>query len=162
VIFPLEVDADGWPPVGSERMWAMPLGDDRYQVDNVPWFVPDLAVEDIVVAVAPDGDSHPVFQHLEARSAHLTIRVICFRSGPLGGELQSVLDELVPLGVYAEGIQQYGMVALDIPPGAALRPIYDRLAAGEADGSWEWEEGRINDAWETAKAPPKRWLFRRR
>lgn len=48
--FALDVDADGWPPVGSEGVWAEPLGCDRYRIRNTPWFVQDLAVDDVVTA----------------------------------------------------------------------------------------------------------------
>jgi hypothetical protein len=147
VVFPLQVDADGWPPVGAERVWAFDLGEGQYRIDNVPWFVRDLAVGDVVAAAPPDAGSHPVFAHLIERSDHLTIRLICFREGPLQGDLQAVVDAFTPLGVYAEGVKQYGMVALDIPPTADLRSIHQRLVAGAADGSWEWEEGRINARW---------------
>jgi hypothetical protein len=162
VVFPLEVDEDGWPPVGAERMWAFDLGDGRYRIDNVPWFVRDLAVGDVVVAVPPGPGSHPVFRRIHTRSGHLTIRLICFRGGPLAGELQPVIDRFTPLGVHAEGAAQYGMVALDIPPGSDLRAVRERLDAGAADGSWEWEEGRIDDAWVNTDAPTRtRKWFRR-
>jgi hypothetical protein len=114
------------------------------------------------LAIAPDDASHPVFSHMVRKSDHLTIRIICFRRGPLEGSLEAVVEAFTPLGVYAEGVAQYGMVALDVPPTAALQPIYNRLLAGQQDGSWEWEEGRINGAWEATKEPPRRGLFRRR
>jgi hypothetical protein len=82
VIFPLEADADGWPPVGSERVWAFDLGQDRYQVNNAPWFVRDLAIDDVVIANAPGPHLNPIFERIESRSDHLTIRIICFRRGP--------------------------------------------------------------------------------
>ncbi|MGO4604582.1 DUF4265 domain-containing protein [Terrabacter sp. 2YAF2] len=82
-IFELAVE-DGWPPVGSERAWAFHLGEDRYRIDNPPWFVPDLAVGDVVRAEASQPDSHPVFKEIVQRSDHVTIRLICFRDGPLG------------------------------------------------------------------------------
>jgi hypothetical protein len=85
VVFELEVDEDGWPPVGGERVWAFDLGDDLYRIDNVPWFVRDLAVGDVVVAVPPGPENHPVFRRIHTRSEHLTIRIICFRGGPLAG-----------------------------------------------------------------------------
>jgi hypothetical protein len=49
VVFELAVE-DGWPPVGSERVWAHHLGGDRYRIANAPWFARDLAVGDVVRA----------------------------------------------------------------------------------------------------------------
>jgi hypothetical protein len=54
------------------------------------------------------------------------------------------------------------MVALDIPPGSDLRAIREQLDAGAADGSWEWEEGRIDDAWVDTDAPARRRKWFRR
>jgi len=146
VIFELAVE-DGWPPVGAERVWAHHLGGDRYRIDNPPWFVPDLAVGDVVRAQAPDSGSHPVFVEVVERSDHVTIRLICFRRGPLAGDLAKALEPFTALGVYGEGVQQYGMLALDIEPTAPLPAIVARLRQGEEDGSWEYEEGRITPAW---------------
>jgi hypothetical protein len=161
VVFPLDVGGDGWPPVVAERVWAYDLGGGRFRIDNPPWFVRNLAVGDIVEAQAPATDQHPVFTSLITPSSHLTIRIICFRSGPLQGSLQAVLDRFVPLGVYAEGVAQYGMVALDIPPQADKRQVYAELMRGSADGSWEWEEGRIDDGWEATKTTQRQRFWRR-
>ena len=148
VVFELDVDTDGWPPVGSERVWAFDLGNDRYRIDNVPWFVSNIAVGDIVRAIAPDNNSNPVFVGVLQPSNHVTVRVICFRAGPLRGDLQRVIDAFIPLGVYAEGVNHYGMVALDIPPSADLDAIHARLRRGVEDGSWEYDEGRTTPTWE--------------
>lgn len=117
VVFELAVE-DGWPPVGSERVRAHHLGGDRYRIGNPPWFVHDLAVGDVVRAQAPDSDSHPVFVEILERSGHVTIRLICFRRGPLAGDLAQALEPFTALGVYGEGAQEYGMLALDIEPAA--------------------------------------------
>ena len=146
VIFELEVE-EGWPPVASERVWAYDVGDNRYVIDNVPWFVPDLAVGDLVRAVSPDSQSHPIFQRLLERSDHVTIRLICPRNGPLAGDLALAKEPFARLGVYAEGVAQYGMLALDVKPGDPLDDIAAVLGAGVDNGSWEMEEGRITQAW---------------
>jgi hypothetical protein len=110
VIFELEVE-DGWPPVALERVWAYDVGDNRYVIDNVPWFARDLAVGDLVRTVSPDPRSHPIFQRLLDRSDHVTIRLICFRNWPLGGDLALAKEPFTRLGVYAKGVTQYGMLA---------------------------------------------------
>lgn len=150
VVFHLIVDDDGWPPVGAERVWAYTVSENTFRVDNVPWFVRDLAVGDIVEAVAPDQGSHPVFGRMVERSDHLTARLIVLRKGPMAGDLRAVADAFRALGVYVETFEQ--MVALDIPPGADLGPICELPQRGASEGTWEWEEGRIFDNWERVKA----------
>lgn len=147
VVFELDVDEQGWPPVSSERLWAFSLGDHLYRIDNPPWFVHDLAVGDVVRAVAPNVDSYPVFQEVVERSDHVTVRIICFRDGPLAGDLQKVIDAFAPFGIHCEGAGQYGMVALDIPGDAPLRGIRARLVEGSTNGSWEYDEGRVTSRW---------------
>jgi hypothetical protein len=48
-------------PMSDPVSPASPRGDDLFVIDDVPWFVRDLAVGDVVRAVAPDPESHPVF-----------------------------------------------------------------------------------------------------
>lgn len=80
-------------------------------------------------------------------SGHCTIRVIPFQAGPLTGSRQRVLDAFAPLGVTGEGIEQFGIVALDIAPDADIAAVQRLLCDGERDGWWDYEEGCIGDAW---------------
>jgi hypothetical protein len=69
-----------------------------------------------------------------------------------------VVDAFAPLGVYAEGAQQYGMVALDIPRSADLRAVVQRLGDGARDRSWTWDVGRLTQELEALFveiAPPQ-------
>lgn len=146
VIFELDVE-DGWPPVSAERMWARDLGNDRYRLDNVPWFVRGIAEGDVVRALPEAGEGWPVFVERLEWSGNLTIRVIPFRNGPLGGDLQAVLDAFIPLGATGEGAGTYPIVALTVPADADQPAIKALLRAGTADGRWEFEEGCVDDAW---------------
>jgi hypothetical protein len=38
VFFRLQKDADGYPPFEIESLWARPVGPDRYELDNIPFF----------------------------------------------------------------------------------------------------------------------------
>ncbi|GLY19774.1 hypothetical protein Kisp01_67880 [Kineosporia sp. NBRC 101677] len=146
VRFELEPD-EGWPPVESEGLWAEPLGGGRFRIDNAPWFVPDLAAADVVEAVA-DSDGVLWATRKIAHGGRLAVQVIPFRSGPLNGDLQAVLDMFVPLGVSGEGAAPtFHLVALDISPDADLQAIVDRLREGERDGSWEYSEGCVTSEW---------------
>lgn len=146
VRFRLERDAEGWPPVASEGVWARPLGGGRYQVENTPWFVRNLANGDVVRA-QPDADGALWAMERVEWSGWGTIRVIPRPDGPLAGSLAAVLEEFGLLDVSGEGLEQYGIVALEIPPDADLGAIKDRLASGERSGLWYFEEGCVSQAW---------------
>ncbi len=146
VIFELEVE-DGWPPVSAERVWAVPLGNERFRLRNVPWFVRGVAEDDVVHAVAPTDSSWPVFVERLEWSGNLTIRVIPFNAGPLAGSQEEVLRRLTPLGAEGEGAGPYPIVALTIPVGVQREPIRELLEHGTAAGWWEFEEGCVDDAW---------------
>jgi hypothetical protein len=147
VRFQLEQDDDGWPPARSEGLWAEPLGNDHYRIDNTPWFVRSLAAEDVVEAHA-DDDGTLWASRVVRHSGRMTVRVIPYRRGPLRGQVDPVLEAFAELGVAGEGAgPRWHVVALDIPPDADHRAILARLRAGAVDGSWAYEEGCVTDEW---------------
>lgn len=93
VTFGMTPDEEGWPPIGSETLWAQPLGEGRYRLDTVPFFVPDLAVGDVVTA-APDDDGRLWAQRRESTGGHGTIRVIPLLDGSLLGSTQALVSAL--------------------------------------------------------------------
>ena len=146
VRFRLPRDEVGWPPAESEGLWAEPLGGDRYRIDNTPWFIRNLSTDDVVVALAGSDGVLWATERIQW-SGRLTIRVIPRQDGPLYGDSQAVLDTFRRLGVTGEGIEQYGMVTLDVPPSVDLRSVKEMLRAGEADGRWDYEEGCVSEEW---------------
>ena len=146
VRFRLEPDADAWPPVGSEGLWAESLGDGEFRIQNTPWFVCGVANGDIVRAAA-DCDGVLWARDHVRWSGWGTVRVIPFRDGPLAGDLGAVLDVFRPYNVSGEGLAQYGIVALEIPPDSDFAAIKSRLIDGERLGSWSYDEGCVDDRW---------------
>src|SRR6185503_5955277 len=90
VVYRLRQD-QGWPPVTEERVWAVELADDLVRIDNIPWFVRDLALNDLV-RVAPDASSvlRPIEKISWARNC--TIRVVPYPESGKFSSLQQVLD----------------------------------------------------------------------
>jgi hypothetical protein len=66
------------------------------------------------------------------------------------GSGPAVLDAFAPLGVDGEGVQQYRIVALNVPAGADLVAVKRLLHQGVEDGWWDYEEGCIGQAWLSA------------
>lgn len=59
----------------GESLWAYPLGNQLYELQNIPFHAEHLNVEDIVRCSEPP-DTKPVIQELVKRSGNRTLRVI--------------------------------------------------------------------------------------
>ncbi|MFD7539889.1 DUF4265 domain-containing protein [Streptomyces sp. NPDC059819] len=145
----MEVDEDGWPPASVESLWAVDLGDGTVRLDNTPWFVRGVASDDIIGAEIDEEGVRWAGETVQA-SENCTIRLIALKDGGSAAARQSVLEAFHRLGTTGEGIEQYRMVALDVPPAADLRQIRRLLQHGADRGWWHWEEGCITSAWAAA------------
>lgn len=144
--FQLEVDEDGWPPYASEGMWALALGDDRYELKNSPWFVPGVANGDVVRA-SVDADGILWASEVLESSGNLTLWVIPIAAGPLRGSEAKVLERLTRQGVTGEGMGERPIVSIEVAPNADLATLKRELRDGECAGLWHYAEGCVTQAW---------------
>ncbi len=104
-------------------MWATPLGEDRYRLDNVPWFARAFAYGD-VVAAEPDHEGVLRVREQLVWSGRYTVRVIPFGDESAEAQLQAVIEEFASLGADCEGaLPSFTLIALDIPPTARVAEI---------------------------------------
>ncbi|WP_345943928.1 DUF4265 domain-containing protein [Streptomyces sp. SID3212] len=146
VHFRMDMDEDGWPPASVESLWAVDLGDGTVRLDNTPWFVRGVASGDII-KVGLDGEGVRWAGETVRASGNCTIRLIVLKDGGSASACESVLKIFHRLGTTGEGIEQYQMVALDVPTDADLPRIRELLEHGEAKEWWCWEEGCVTAAW---------------
>src|SRR5262245_3626053 len=81
-----EPDEHGWPPAGAETLWAQRVGDNEYEIDNIPFYVRGVSAGDIVSVSEKEGAL--VFQSVLKDSGHSTIRVIIKGPEELGTTLR--------------------------------------------------------------------------
>ena len=147
VRFVLDREDEEWPPVGTEGVWARPVGQGEFELDNVPWFARGVAFGDRVRA-EPDSNGVLTVRDRVAWSGRYTIRVIPLGEGTSGEQVQEVIDIFTPLGAECEGaLPSFKIVALDIPPTARVAEIKALLREGETEDRWEYEEGCIDENW---------------
>ncbi|WP_433889912.1 DUF4265 domain-containing protein [Streptomyces sp. CA-111067] len=146
VHFRMVLADDGWPPVSVESLWAVDLGDGTVRLANTPWFVRGIASDD-VIRVESDNEGVRWARETVRASEHCTIRLIVLKDDGSTAARQSVLETFHGLGTTGEGIEQYRMVALDVPPEADLPRIRKLLEHGAAKEWWHWEEGCVTAAW---------------
>ncbi|PRZ05706.1 uncharacterized protein DUF4265 [Isoptericola sp. CG 20/1183] len=147
VRFRLDRSEDGWPPADSEGLWAEPLGNGRYRLDNTPWFVRGSSADDVVSAVA-DEDGVLWFSQTLEFGGRQTIRVIPRSDGPLSGDSRAVLDAFSPLNVTGESLgEQLKIVALDLGPDVDVAAVKQLCIQGKTERWWHYEEGNVTPEW---------------
>jgi hypothetical protein len=142
----LTPDPDGWPPVASEDLWAVLVSPDVARVDSIPWFVQNVALGDLIRV---SGDQDGLLKPLEKLrwSGNCTIRVVSLLETDANTQLRGVMEELAEFGVSGEVLQQYEMVALNVPASADVSRVKAFLDRGETDGIWSYDEGCIGGRW---------------
>ena len=119
--------ADG---MEAERMWAVALGDDVYELRNSPWFARNVNWGDWVKAIAPAEDQWPVFVSMVKRSGNRTIHIYFHAEGL--AQKTDILREINKLGAnYENG--DGSMYAVNCPPESDVAPLTEYLRKLEAD-----------------------------
>jgi hypothetical protein len=117
-----------------ETLWAIPLGEDRYRLDNSPFYAYGVSWQDIVLAPIDAQEGLPAFQSVLARSGNRTVRVIFDPPVSPGNSSDQVLQGLVALGCSYEGANP-GYMSVNIPAGVELQEVRSYLV--QNDAQWE-------------------------
>ena len=95
--------------IAEERMWVQAEGE-NYKLDNIPFFAPNLALNDIFSVEEDEGILY--FDALVKRSGHSTLQVIFFKEA----EVERVLRCIEEMGCAWEGLNGNAYFAIDVPP----------------------------------------------
>jgi hypothetical protein len=123
----------------TETMWTIPR-EEGYEIDNIPFYVTELAVGDIVSA-EQDTDGVLWYARLTRASGHSTIR-LWFASQD---DVQKTRDALTNLGCASEISDLPRLVAVDIPSTVPYDKIKAFLENGEKEGIFEYQEACLGN-----------------
>lgn len=140
IVFPLEQDEDGYPPVTAERLWAIRVTDGLYQLDSIPFFARRVSSGDVVTA-EEQQDGVIEFREVVRPSGHSTVRVLLHDEAGADGARQ----QFAGLGCAWEGSHLPSLFAVDIPPEVDYRAVRRLLREGAAVSRWEFEESSLAD-----------------
>ena len=126
----------GYPPEEWEGLWAIPMGDGRFKIDNIPFYAKNLSCDDIVEATR-QGDEY-VFKRVVSPSENSTIRVVLYDLANEG----SVRNDLANLGCSIEGTGTQGLIAVNVPK-KNIEPVVDFLEEAFAEEKLDFEEGAL-------------------
>jgi hypothetical protein len=132
-----------WAGIGGEGIWARPVGDNLYEVDNIPFYAYGINVADVVRARAPSPDMKPVVECVERASGHRTVR-LHFSDGVVEPERLLMLRSLTQFQTSFEG-DDAKYFALDVAPDGDYEAVLAQLQAWEDQDllSFETCEARV-------------------
>ncbi|MCY1079685.1 DUF4265 domain-containing protein [Archangium lansingense] len=136
VLFKLEKEEEDYPPVDYERLWARPLAEGLFEIDNIPFFVRGISVGDVVAA--QQGQGEVVFSELVRASGSSTLRVIVFDAT----HVEDVRSRLQALGCSTE-LNVSKMLGVDVPAKTDLQAVRAWLMEKQSLGSLEFEDACI-------------------
>lgn len=121
----IHVDLPNHWAIGGESMWATPLGNDLYRIENVPFYAYGLNFLDVVHATPDSDDTIPEIRKVVNPSGHRTYRII-FSKDTDREKQKELLDSLM---IYETSIERANstLVAVDIKPSGDHLAVYDKL-----------------------------------
>lgn len=70
-----ELEPSDWHDHATESVWAIPLGDNKYRVQNVPFYAYGVSYDDVVLTKRNE-EGQLIVQGILERGGHSTYRVI--------------------------------------------------------------------------------------
>jgi hypothetical protein len=135
VHFRLTQDADGYPPVAVESVWAQPTTSaGEYVLDNIPFFASEATIGDVVLVREQGGDLW--FDEVVRDSNNSLVRVVFFDHSCV----QDVNQRLIDLGCSTEYIKVHNLLAVSIPDRVSLQDVQAYLQSEAGAGRLDYEE----------------------
>ena len=128
-----------WHDHACETIWARPLGEDRFQIQNVPFYAYGISYDD-VVDVRTTGELNLVGTVVK-RGGHSTYRIFV-TTGEALKRFHEFWRPLEHAGCTVERATDR-LFAVDVPPEADIYAVYRMLQAGEDASVWDFEEGHV-------------------
>ena len=114
-----------------ETLWAIDLGDDRYRLDNTPWYAYGISWHDVVEAHTDEGGQLQFVQVI-SKSGNRTVRIAS--KEPFTDVL---LENIVSLGATYEGANRR-YIGINIPQDVDLQLVTSFLT--EQKIMWEYAD----------------------
>jgi len=140
--------------VDVETPWAVPMGDDLYELANIPFYAYRVSESDVVHATKDTDDGFPVFKKVVKKSGNKTVRIIFEPPVEEGNPSEQILNQLVAKGCSYEGANK-AYIGLTIPPQVDLFEIRDFLEQHKLQ--WEHADPKHEDIYSASNIQSKLW-----
>lgn len=137
VFFALEQEQSQYPPVSCEQIWCLPIQEDIYQIDNIPFYARDVSIGDEIRTELRDGGRWCIC--VTKPSTNTTLRV--FARNPTFEPL--LRPKLESFGGQTEKMQGSPLIAVSLPSSADIASALDFLDRENEAGNVGFEESCV-------------------
>lgn len=117
-----------------ETLWVEQVGQDRYRLDNTPWYAYGVSLGDVVEARRSAPGRLLDFVRVVQKSGYRTLRFSLEPTTGARASSRALLERFAALGCLCEGAGGT-YFAVGVPPGVSFDLVRDLLAS--AGHSWE-------------------------
>lgn len=140
--FALENEINTWLPKSSklqyEWLWAKPVGDHKFELQNIPIYILNVSLGDVVQAI-PNQKGELIFSKVLDRSGNSSV-LISFAGSTINlTEFNSLRKKLYDLGCLEEKWDEK-LVAYSIPSSANYHNVVEIFNEGGELGVWYVQE----------------------
>jgi len=120
--------------VNVETLWAFDLGQDRYRLDNMPFYAYSVSLGDVVLAPIDPAEQLPTFESVVEKCGNRTVRIFFEEPVESGSTSMVLLEGLVEMGCeYEVATRRY--ITVTVPPRVELASVRDYLV----ENALTWE-----------------------
>lgn len=124
------------PDGDVETLWAEPVGNGHFRLDNAPFFAYGVSADDVVAADATEHEGIFEFRDVVERAGNRTVR-LAFVDEEAATRRPEVLETLVELGCSYEGANP-NYIAITVPGDVDLGAVVGALQ--QTRMTWEYAD----------------------
>ncbi|MQY41377.1 DUF4265 domain-containing protein [Epibacterium sp. SM1969] len=134
-----ELKSEDWHGYSTESLWATPVEEGRFRIENSPFFAEGFSFGDIVDTIMRDGVAW--ITGLARPSGSSTYRILLGENVE-AAQFTRFWKPLQQAGCsFEHGDFGFEIRAVHVPKETDIHKAYRLLEAGEAASVWEFEEG---------------------
>lgn len=146
----IHIDLPNHWAIGGESLWATPIGNDLYKIENIPFYAYGLNFHDVVRATPDSEEFIPEIREVVKVSGHKTFRVF-FKKHIDRVQQEKILDTLSEFTISYERCNKI-YFSLDMQPSGDYQKVFDRLDELEKENVLGFEtcQERISGSFDAA------------
>ncbi len=140
-----ELPPADWYSAATETLWATPLGNGQFRLENSPFYARGYSFKDIVFAEFDQERNAPIVRDVISRSGHSTYALWVANGIGSNGNFAVHWEPIGSLGCTFEG-RDGNLLAVDVPYNTDIHEAYRLMQNGEDAGVWHFQEQHVGHA----------------